>query len=566
MASDAFAQMMPGMGMTPGMGGMAPGGPPSKKKGKPQKKKVTDEESELHAAAGASDTVLGSGSEPSLPTNPLTLSKPTWERIGTDVLLDEQQTGRAPEVTRRFYGLYYSEHSGRQRLQLTLPPIWANRKQPSRTNAQVTDDASVYGMFYYRRRSAERADDVLFPLFWNLRDPTKGERTTVLGPFVNRRSPSGRDDWFAPLYFTGRHEDRGYTLIPPLLYYQDWSKKGGFTLAGLGFCSWKGGDRCDTRTAKAIDFGIAPFYFYGQSSEKAYELIPPLIHYYNYDDRDLSWVDTWGPLYRSHTQERDLLHVAPIYWSLWKPGARHTTIFPLFHYGYEKNAWLLANPLFVLARGEKGESTFATWLYARHRGRTELDMITPLYWDYRDPDTGLTQKLLFPFLYSRVSPRESTQAFFPFWVHKDRFGISKTTWVTPLFQHTHDLRGWSTKLYPLFYFGRNGKQSHSIIAPFFFDFAGTESRTTVAFPIYWRFSDLNNITHVVGNVYYHERKLHAGKEWEIHTFPAFSYGSTPQGHFFNLFYGFAGYTRRGSETTVRLLWIPIRTGSAPQEP
>jgi hypothetical protein len=192
-------------------------------------------------------------------------------------------------------------------------------------------------------------------------------------------------------------------------------------------------------------------------------------------------------------------------------------------------------------------------------------MISPLYWDYRDPDAGVSQKLLFPFLYSKKSPRESTQAFFPFWAHSEHYGISKSTWITPVFQHTHDLRGWSTNIYPVFYFGRNGKQSHSIIAPLFYDFVGTESRTTVAFPIYWRFSDLNSITHVVGNLYYHERKLHSGKEWEIHTFPAFSYGKTPDGHFFNFFYGFAGYTRRGAETTVRLLWIPIRTGAPPVE-
>ena len=58
-----------------------------------------------------------------------------------------------------------------------------------------------------------------------------------------------------------------------------------------------------------------------------------------------------------------------------------------------------------------------------NRGRTELDMITPLYWHYRDPDIGLDQKLLFPFLYSRTSPRESSQVFFPFWGHFERYGI-----------------------------------------------------------------------------------------------------------------------------------------------
>ncbi len=555
---------MPGMGMGGGMGPMPSGGGPSggKKKGKP-KKATNEEEPEMHAAPGASDTMLGNGSEPSLPTNPLALTRPTYERIGTDLPLDEQQTGRSVEVKRRFYGVYYAESSGSHHFHLTLPPLWANRKQPSYTKPEVVDDASIYGLFYYHRRSAEHADDLLFPLIWNLRDPRTSERTTIIGPFVNRIAKDGRDDWFAPLWFTGKHKDGGYVFLPPLIYYHDWSKNGGFTLAGPGFCSWSGGNACDTRTSKSIDFGIAPLYFYGQTNEHAYELIPPLIHYYDYNDRDLSWINMWGPYYRSHTQERDLLHVFPIYWSLTKPGARHTTIFPLFHYGYDKDAWLFANPLFVLGRGQNGESTFVTWAYARYRGRTELDMITPLYWDYRDPDAGVHQKLLFPFLYSRQSPRESTQAFFPFWAHSERFGISKTTWITPIFKHTHDLTGWSTNFHPVFFFGRDGKQSHTIIAPLFYDFVGTESRTTVAFPVYWRFSDLNSVTQVVGNLYYHEKKLHSGKEWEIHTFPAFSYGSTPDGHFINVLYGLAGYSRRGSDTTVRLLWIPIHTGDTP---
>ena len=559
--------MMPGMGMGSGMGPMPSGGGPGggKKKAKP-KKPTSEEEAEMHAAPGASDTVLGNGSEPSLPTNPLALTRPTFDRIGTDLALDDQQTGRTKHVERSFYGLYYKESSGSHDFKLTLPPLWANRKQPSYSKPSVVDNASIYGLFYYHRRSAERADDILFPLFWNLRDPQSGERTTIVGPFVNRVEQYGRDDWFAPLWFTGSHRDAGYTLLPPLLYYHNWSNSGGFTLAGPGFCSWTGGNACDTRTAKSIDFGVAPFYFYGQTAEHAYELIPPLVHYYDYDDRDLSWINMWGPYYRSHTQARDLLHVFPIYWSLTRPGARFTTIFPLFHYGYDKDAWMFANPLFVLGRGQNGESTFVTWAYARYRGRTELDMITPLYWSYRDSDAGLSQKLLFPFLFSRQSPREATEAFFPFWARSERFGISKTTWITPIFKHTHDLTGWSTNIHPIFFFGRSGKQSHTIIAPLFYDFVGTESRNTVAFPVYWRFSDLNSITQVVGNIYYHEKKLHSGKEWEIHTFPAFSYGSTPDGHFINVLYGFAGYTRRGANTTVRLLWIPIHTGTTPPSP
>jgi hypothetical protein len=198
-----------------------------------------------------------------------------------------------------------------------------------------------------------------------------------------------------------------------------------------------------------------------------------------------------------------------------------------------------------------------TWGYARHRGRTELDMITPLFWRYRDPDIDLDQTLLFPFYYSRTSPRESSHALFPFYGHFERFGISKSTWVTPLFQHTEDLRGWSTNLHPLVYVGREAANTHTVIAPIFWDFASPDSRTTVAFPVYWRFADDREVTQVIGNVYYNEKKVTGGSDWQIHIFPAFSYGQTPTGHWWNLFYGLAGYTRRGSFTQVRTFWLPI---------
>jgi hypothetical protein len=446
-----------------------------------------------------------------------------------------------------------------------LFPLWAERQQPSVTKPEQVDRASLFGPLYYNRRSAERADDVLFPLFWNLNDRTDGSRTTVVGPFVNRVAPNERDNWLAPLWFTGKRKNGGYTIIPPLLTYTKTDGYGGFNLIGPMFCSWQGGSHCDTRTAHDVDFGFVPFYFYGQNEQKKYEVIPPLLHYYRYDDRDLSWLNIWGPYYREHTQERDMFHLLPLYWSIVGKNERHTTLLPFFHYGWKDKSWLFINPLYLLGHGQEGESTFVTWGYARYRGRTELDMITPFYWHYRDPDIRLDMKLLFPFIYSRTSPRESSQAFFPFWGHFERYGVSETTWITPFFQHTHDLTGWQTNIHPLIYLGRSGYSTHTVVAPFFWDFSGRESRATVAFPVYWRFSDRDQVSQLVGNVYYHEKKLKDGLDWEIHFFPAFSYGETPDGHWWNVLYGLAGYTRRGDHVKMRTLWIPITLSGSDQD-
>jgi hypothetical protein len=112
-------------------------------------------------------------------------------------------------------------------------------------------------------------------------------------------------------------------------------------------------------------------------------------------------------------------------------------------------------------------------------------------------------------------------------------------------------------VYPFAHFGRNGNDTHAVVAPFFWDFASPASRATVGFPVYWRFSDETSVSQLVGNVYYQERRVTAGLDWELHLFPLFSYGETPNGHWWNVLYGLAGYTRRGATVKVRTLWIPI---------
>lgn len=536
----------------PGVAPMGMGGPPSSEAAPPK----PSDAPETHAASGATDSIVPEGNEPALPANPLKTSKKTRAAIGSDVDSAELPQGRGETTTRDFYGLYYNEQSGQYRYRVAFP-VWAERLQPSRTDPKVTDRASLFGGLYYNRRSAERADDILFPLVWNLRDKIEGSRTTIVGPFVNRVTKTERDDWLLPLYATGKRPHGGYTLIPPLLTYLSNDAHGGFNLMGPAFCSWEGGQNCDTRTAHDIDLGVFPLYFFGQNQRTQYEVIPPLLHYYRYNDRELSWTNIWGPYYRRHTEQREYFHLLPIYWSIWGKNERHTTLFPFFHYGYDEKETLFVNPLFLTRHSVEDGDTFVSWLYARHRGRTELDMITPLFWHYRDPTINLDQKLLFPFLYTRTSPRESNTVFFPFWGHFERFGVSESTWITPFFQHKTDLRGWQTNIHPIIYVGRDGNSSHTVVAPVFWDFASPTSRSTVVFPLYWRFAKQDSLSQLIGNVYYSEHKYKNGLDWQIHFFPLFSYGETPDGHWWNLLYGLAGYTREGTATKVRALWIPI---------
>src|SRR5690606_12465013 len=145
----------------------------------PKKTESGEEIPEMHAASGGSESTIAQGNEPTLPAEPLAVSPELEARIGTDLQLDDVELGREPVTDRDFYGLYYRERSHQYQLQLAFP-LWMERTQPSLSNPAEPDRASIFGGVYYNRRSADRNDDILFPVVWNLRD--QQSRTTVVGP------------------------------------------------------------------------------------------------------------------------------------------------------------------------------------------------------------------------------------------------------------------------------------------------------------------------------------------------------------------------------------------------
>ncbi|MBL9024213.1 MAG: hypothetical protein JNL21_18615 [Myxococcales bacterium] len=508
---------------------------------------------ETHAATGGEQSGLPK-TEAQLPEDPLAVPDEAKKRIGTNRVPDDDPQGTVGKRDVDFYGVYYSETDGDYTFR-TVFPFWAERTQPG-------DRASLFGL-YYQRRSVDFDADVAFPFFWHLRD--EDTYTTVVGPFAHQESDGKKDgkpthaNWLFPLFFEGDTKDGGgYFHIPPLLTFTEHSDHDGFNLVGPLYCKWKGGPACDPRTTDEIALGVAPFYFYGRDADSEYEVIPPLLHYYEYDDTTDHEINLWGPLLWERDRKGEVFNVMPFFWRNWGPNEDHITLFPFFHYGYSGTSHLLVTPLFLEAEGDEGEDTFVTWGYARYRGRTELDMVTPLFWWYRDPDIGLDTKLLFPFYYQSLSPRVDDFVAFPFYAHFKRPGIQETTWVTPLFRHSHGLTGWETDIFPLFFMGREYESTHLVVPPVLWDFASPKSRTTVVLPVFFRVADQDSVDQVVLNTYYGEQKVQGGTEWQFHFFPAFQFGSSPQGHWWNILYGLAGYTREGTMSKVRALYIPIK--------
>jgi hypothetical protein len=506
------------------------------------------------------------------PSDPLAISPEARERIGTD------WDGRPPPadgtLQQTQWFPYYSEQRGDYRLRL-LPPFLIEQTRGLRDPTQARygtpkdpDTEGLYGLLYYRRRSLQLDMDVLFPALWRVRDRTN--QVFVAGPLVHREAPGEHDNWLAPLFFEGERKDGGYFHSPLLLTTSHWSSEGTFTLVGPYFRD---------RTASSVDMGVVPLLFHGDNgsvdgARRTYTLVPPLLYYHGDHEIDGTSTTVVGPVIRQSSPTREITDVAPLFFHIHgKPESGgiaedHTTLFPLFHYGYSPDKSLFILPGY-LRRVTRTADTMLTPFYSRAETRngatslTAVGPVVPIVWNYRDSDLGVHAWALAPLFYTSDSPA-GHDWLTPLIGRFESYGESRTWWVFPTLTFSTDRHGWENDLHPLLYVGRNDNSTHTVVAPIFWDFANPKGRTTIGFPIYWRFADSgdDSVTQLAANTLYIQKRVAGGRDWQFHLLPVFSYGESPAGYFWNVLFGLAGYSRDGARSQVRALWIPFNSGAA----
>lgn len=498
------------------------------------------------------------------PADPLKMSDEVRSRIGTDF-----EGGPAPatgESSRSYFPLF-EERKGDRRMRL-LPPLYLEHTRGLSGDVPTAayDKESLTGLLFYQRRSLKLDADVLFPLAWRVRD--RQNHVLVLGPLAHREAPNEHDNWIAPLFFQGKREKGGYFHSPALLTTTHWGEEGAFTLAGPYFRD---------RTGADVDWGVAPFVFSGdngdrEGSRRTYTLVPPLLFYTSRQELEETSTTVVGPVIVRDTPKRSVLHVAPLFYSLTgKPqsgGIResHTTLFPFFHYGKTDDSSLFVLPGY-LRRITPTADTMLTPLFTHSTTRnkstsfTAIGPVLPLFYSYRDKDIDLSHWAAIPFFYKSSSPR-GTDWLTPLVGRFEDTGLSRTWWVFPNITVNRNIRGWETDFHPIVYLGRKDRSSHTVLAPVFWDFASPKGRTTIGFPLYWRFSDTadDSVTQIAANTLYMQKRVAGGLDWQFHLLPLFSYGEDPKGHFWNLLFGLAGYSRNGTSSKIRAFWLPIELG------
>jgi hypothetical protein len=560
-----------------GLGGSRGGGNRQQPKAQQPRAPTPEEEEEVHNAY-----VRASEPEIAPPSSPLSVSPEISERIGSDYAAGPP----SPEgpLRRSIEFPFYVERRGDYRLRLALiPPLLIEQTRGLRDPSQdrygvprATDTEGLYGMVYYQRTSPKLDMHVVFPGFWHVHERDEHGAPTndvvVAGPLVHREAPFENDNWLAPLVFEGARKDGGYIHMPLLLTTSHWGEKGAFTLVGPYFRE---------RTGSDVDLGVAPFFFHGDNgsidgNRRVYTLIPPLLTYHSVHELDSSTFTLIGPVISKSDTKRDVFDVAPLYFHIrGKPETggvveEHTTLLPFFHYGRGPDQSLLILPGYYRRVTKNADTLLSIFGYSHaetHNGATSLTAagpIVPVYWTYRDTELGVHAFALAPFFYNSSSPA-GHDWLTPLVGHFETYAQTRTTWVFPTLTLNTNTHGWENDLHPLVYVGRNGDASHTVVAPFFWDFASPEGRTSIGFPFYWRFAEGRDqsVLQVAANSVYIQKRVVGGNDWQFHFAPLFSYGEDPRGYFWNVLFGLAGYSHHGTETQTRVFWIPFDGTSAP---
>jgi hypothetical protein len=540
---------------------------PQQAEPKPEPKAAPSEDEEDHAP------VVRTEPEIPPPADPLALSPDARARIGSDWDARPPSPEGSLEATKWFP--YYEERRGDYRLRL-LPPFVIEQTRGLRDPSQALygvpkteDTEGLYGLLYYRRRSVNLDMDVVFPAFWRVRDGNT--RVLVAGPLVHRESPTENDNWLAPLYFEGQRPDGGYFHSPLLLTTSHWNTAGALTIAGPYFRD---------RTGNSVAMGVAPFFFHGdngnlEGSRRTYTLIPPLFYYRSEHELDGTATTVVGPIISQSNPKRDVFDVAPFYFHIHgKPESggvaeEYTTLFPFFHYGHDATSSLFILPGYyrrVTPTADTILTPFFSQTETRH-GATTLTAagpIVPLWWNYRDRDLDVHAWAIAPFFLTSDSPT-GHDWLTPLAGRFESYGESRTWWFFPTLTLSMDRHGWENDFHPIVYTGRKDDASHTVVAPFFWDFANPKGRTTVGFPFYWRFVDTedDSVVQVAANTLYMQKRVTGGQDWQFHLLPLFSYGEHPTGYFWNVLFGLAGYSRDGASSQIRALWIPFNSGTQP---
>lgn len=441
------------------------------------------------------------------------------------------QYRRTPnERNYRLWPIVFWTDYGEKGAGLTIMPLFHFAREGTRTAAFLPfllsgfdrDPKRGYsrglaaGIYYWHRDEEKhlRADAV-FPIFYRSRGEDEAF-TWVLPLNFHWRRGGDRTLLFLPFFYQGKTPERTTTvsLVPPLYHYRRGessrlfalpmiyhSRDGdrSFFLGGPFYYSgWKDGH----------SFGMFPLLFTKDSKLTGYRVLFPVFwqFYSRYHNFTVA-----GPVFYRRRGARTTAGVVPLFLHHRdrEKGTSFTTLFPLFYYGTAEHGRRshVVSPLFLYERDDPAKVTqwglIAPPFYRRRDADREVDALIPLALRWHDKVDEATTWVLGPTVFYS-DPAGGTQIFFPFfWRFSDARSGAATSILFPFgyrhrrpdgthsnlffpFYYRRDRDGWSARILPLLYLGRNGEQRHAVLFPALWHVKSSVATTTLIGPAYLR--------------------------------------------------------------------------------
>jgi len=173
--------------------------------------------------------------------------------------------------------------------------------------------AGYWGPHFYRR-DLEASSDVLFPVFWWLRDAESS--TFILLNTFHLASKHEQDFGFLPLYLGYRGPKASYYDLTPL--FARWGNRD--ELGWWSLQTWYSQDHRGWRLRSL------PFYLGGQRGDDYHHLVPPLASFF------------WGDSDESYK-------IVTLFYDFEKPAGSDTGVFPVFGWGHSDGGSTVASVL-----------------------------------------------------------------------------------------------------------------------------------------------------------------------------------------------------------------------------
>ena len=279
-------------------------------------------------------------------------------------------------------------------------------------------DGSAFWIYWHGENAkAHSGYNVFFPLLWDFWE--REDRTTIIFPLVWSFGAKGENTTVAPPWLHLRRPTWTFDTLFPL-----W---------------WSGSD---SKAGSAFRMLVPLFYWQSGNHDRRSTLISLLGGYARDDDA------------RSLT----------------------LTLLPLLTFWHRDpdDELRIFTPLYVHDHSRAADSTTGLYgvaaVYRRDDPQGSTTAVTPLFWHFRDADTGATATALLPFFAHRSGPRDTTTV------------VGLGLWA---YWRSFKNGGWSGGVFPLAFFGRNGDRTHAVLFPAFGHWSDVADSTHVTPLFFW---------------------------------------------------------------------------------